>query len=105
MVVAYFYPMGMTYPILPEPFFLSDIKMVKTHQTISSSKSFEQDERALFIAVEPLHHEESHLIYGPLSLLFQTKGSQLNINQMYLFRHLQEHFYVTSNFCYVYSDA
>ena len=24
---------------------------------------------------------------------------------MYLFRHLQEHFYVVSNFCYVYSDS
>ena len=59
---------------------------------------------SLFIAAEPLHHEESHLIYGRLSLPSKTKGSQLNISYMYLFRHLQEHFYVASNFCYVYSD-
>ena len=60
---------------------------------------------SLFIAAEPLHHEESHLIYGHLSLLFQTKGSLLNINQKFLFRHLQEHFYIATTFCYVYSDA
>ena len=33
-----------------------------------------------FIAAEPLHHEESHLIYGSLSLPFKTKSSQLNLN-------------------------
>ena len=30
---------------------------------------------SLFIAAEPLHHKESHLIYGPLNLPSLTKGS------------------------------
>ena len=83
MVVAYFHPMRMTYPILPEPFFPGNITMVKVRQTFFTSESFEQDGRtlsSLFIATEPLHHEESHLIYGLLSLSSLTKGSQLNIN-------------------------
>ena len=31
---------------------------------------------SLFMVAEPSHHEESHLIYGPLSLPSLTKGSQ-----------------------------
>ena len=45
----------------------------KACQTLSSSKSFEQDgclSVLALIATDPLHHEESRLIHGPLSLPF-----------------------------------
>ena len=36
IVVAYFHPMSMTYPIAHGPFFPGNIKMVKARQTLSS---------------------------------------------------------------------
>ena len=51
--------------------------MVKTHQTFSSSESFEKDGRTLSapcIAAESQHHEENRLIYGPLESTLLDQG-------------------------------
>ena len=77
IVVAYFHPMRVTNPIRPR--WLSRASnSVKARQTISSSKSFEQDgwfSVLVLIAAVSWHHEENRLIYGPWRLPSKTKVS------------------------------
>ena len=55
--------------LFSQTIFPDNIKMVKAYQTFSSLDSFEKDGRlsAPCIEAESQHHEESHLIYGPLA--------------------------------------
>ena len=52
--------------------------MVKTRQTLSSSELFRTGQTyllsALFIAAASRHHEESHLICGPLESILLDQG-------------------------------
>ena len=52
---------------------------------------------APFIAAESQHHEKSRIIYGPFESTLLDQG----FPEIHVIRHLQEHFYVASNFCYV----
>ena len=68
----------MTYPIQSGPFFPGSNKLGKSRQTLSSSEAFELDRRAYCplssLAAASRHHEESHLIYGPLESILLDQG-------------------------------
>ena len=70
MVVAYFHSVRMT-------IFPGSTKTVKARQTIFL-RTFREGRRyflsAPFIAAEAEHHEESHLIYGPLESTLIDQG-------------------------------
>ena len=59
---------------------------------------------APFIAAESQHHEESHLIYGPFESTLLDQGFPVEY-ELHVIHHLQEHFYVASNFCHVYCEV
>ena len=109
MVVAYFHPMRMTYPIQPGPFSRTAPKLRKL-PTLSLSRTFRTGRTYLlsapFIAAEAQHHKESHLIYGPLesTLLDERFPVEHELDACNL-PHTQEHLHVASNLCYIDSDA
>ena len=78
MVDAYFHPMRMTYPIQPGPFFWAAPKWGKPAKHAASSEYFEQDRHTYCLlpsyTAASQHHEESHLIYGPLDSILLDQG-------------------------------
>ena len=70
MVDAYFHPM--------RTIFTGSTKLGKARQTISSSELFEKDRRTYCplssLAAASRHHEESHLVYGPLESILIDQG-------------------------------
>ena len=77
MVDAYFHPMRMTYPIQPGPFFRAAPnwgKPAKHSLPENFSKRTDVLLSVLFLAAASRHHEESHLIYGPLESILRDQG-------------------------------
>ena len=71
MVDAYFHPIRITYPIQPGPFFQAApntlfLRIFRKGQTYLLS--------TLLLAAASRHHEESHLIYGPLESILLGQG-------------------------------
>ena len=78
MVDAYFHPIRMTYPIHPGPFFRAAPNWGKPAKLSLFLRTFQKGQTyllsALFIAAASRHHEESHLIYGPLESILIDQG-------------------------------
>ena len=72
----------MTYPIHPGPFFRAALNWGKPANTFSSSEVFELDRHNYCLlsslAAARRHHEESHLIYGPLESILIDQGFPVN---------------------------
>ena len=61
--------------------------------------------RVHFLRRKPLHHGHLGLIYGTFESIRLDQTSPVEHELDACNWHLQEHLYVASNFCYVYSDA
>ena len=82
--------------------------MVKARQTISFLRTFQAGWTYFlstpFIAAELQHHEESRLIYGPFESTLLHQGFPVE-HELDACNQPLTGTYVTSNFCYVYSDT
>ena len=77
-VDTYFHPIRMTYPIQPQPFFQAASNWGKPAKHSLPQKLSKRTDihtvYSLLLAAASRHHEESHLIYGPLEFILLAQG-------------------------------